>query len=431
MAERTIVHVDLDAFFANAEVLRRPELHGRPVIVGGDPDGRGVVSSATYAARAHGVRSAMPVAHARRLCPHATFLQPDFPYYRDLAHRFRAILHDTSPIVEIASIDEAYLDATGLIPRLTTPPPPLLGWAGCPLGGGVPPAGGGGEGAPPIAPDAGNPNLPAFAHTIKARLLAETGLTCSIGIAPNKILAKIASDLRKPDGLVIVPPDAAAAFLAPLPAGALPGVGPKARARLAALGLRTVGDLAIAPQTLLRRVFGERIAIVVAQRARGRDDRPLETSSAPKTLGHERTFATDIASVATLRRVIRDLAEQNAAQLRRAGLGARTVSLKLRDERFETLGRQRALPGSTELADPIRSLAEALLDDIIGTPGAPWHGRRIRLLGVRVGGLGPLARQLHLFDPAPQRAARLHAALDQLHDRFGPDAIHSASRSAR
>ncbi len=407
MAGRRVFHIDLDAFFANAEVLRRPELAGQPVVVGGDEDGRGVVSSATYAARAFGVRSAMPAAHARRLCPDAIFLRPDFPYYRDLSGRFRTLLHDLSPLVEIASIDEAYLEVGAretVISQDVTIPPPMLPTADCRL-----------------------PNDP-LAEAIKARFRAETGLTCSVGVATNKTLAKIASDLRKPDGLVVVPRDAAgaAAFLAPLPAGALPGVGPKAQARLLGYGLRTIGDLATAPPSTLRQIFGERIAAVVALRARGVDDRPLETESAAKTLGHERTFSADIADLPTLRRVIRDLAEQAAAQLRRAGLGGRSVQLKLRDETFETLGRQRALGGSTELAEPIRATAEALLDELMGASGTPWYGRRIRLLGVRVGGLGPLARQLDLFDETPQRDARLHAALDRLHERFGPGAIGRA-----
>ena len=427
MAERWVFHIDLDAFFANAEVLRRPDLRGKPVIVGGDPDGRGVVASATYAARAFGVRSAMPVAHARRLCPDAVFLRGDFPYYRDLAARFRAILHDTSPTVQIASIDEAYLEATGLVrsPWSVVRREPASALWQQP-----------GEASQRASTDYGprttdSPTADSLAAAIKSHLALDTGLTCSIGIAPNKTLAKIASDLRKPDGLVVVPQGeaAGAAFLAPLPVGAIPGIGPKAQARLAEAGIKRIGELAVAPPALLRRIFGERIAAIVALRARGIDDRPLETDSVAKTLGHERTFAADIADLAELRRVIRDMAERDAEELRRAGLGARSVSLKLRDERFETLGRQRALRGSTELAAPIRAVAETLLDELMGAPGTPWYGRRIRLLGVRVGGLGPLARQLELFDGAPQRDARLHAALDRLHDRFGPGAIGTANRA--
>jgi DNA polymerase-4 len=428
MAERWVFHIDLDAFFANAEVLRRPDLRDKPVIVGGSVEGRGVVSSATYAARAHGVRSAMPVAHARRLCPDAIFLPGDFPYYRELSARFRAILHDTSPIVQIASIDEAYLEATGLVASRESG---FVSREKIGAGAGAPSLSEPSHDSRTPTPDFRLPTPGALAIAIKSRLLIETGLTCSIGIAPNKTLAKIASDLRKPDGLVFVPQGAAAgaAFLAPLPVGALPGIGPKAQVRLDEFGIRHLGELAAASPALLRRIFGERIATIVSQRVRGVDDRPLETESTAKTLGHERTFATDIADITALRQVIRDLAEQDAAQLRRAGLGARSVSLKLRDERFETLGRQRALGGSTELAAPIRAVAEELLDELLGASGTPWYGRRIRLLGVRVAGLGPLARQLDLFDGSPQRAAKLNAALDRLNDRFGPNAIGTASRT--
>ncbi len=303
MAERWIIHADLDAFFANAEVLRRPELRGRPVVVGGDPDGRGVVSSATYEARARGVRSAMPVAHARRLCPDAVFLRGDFAHYGELSRRFRAILRDLSPTVEVASIDEAYLDATGLARE---PGPPT-----------------------------------AVVETIKARLRAEVGLTASLGVAPNKTLAKIASDLRKPDVVVLVGQGGGAAFLAPLPVGRLAGVGPKARARLAALGIRRIGELAAAPPVLLREVFGER-GPALALRARGIDDRPLEPDTPAKSRGHERTFARDIGDLTALRRALRDLSERTAAELRRGGLGGRIVALKLRDSDFRTIGRQRA-----------------------------------------------------------------------------------------
>lgn len=384
MAERWIIHADLDAFFANAEVLRRPELCGRPVVVGGDPDGRGVVSSATYEARARGVRSAMPVAHARRLCPDAVFLRGDFAHYGELSRRFRAILRDLSPTVEVASIDEAYLDATGLARE---PGPPT-----------------------------------AVVETIKARLRAEVGLTASLGVAPNKTLAKIASDLRKPDGVVLVGQGGGAAFLAPLPVGRLAGVGPKARARLAALGIRRIGELAAAPPVLLREVFGER-GPALALRARGIDDRPLEPDTPAKSRGHERTFARDIGDLTALRRALRDLSERTAAELRRGGLGGRIVALKLRDSDFRTIGRQRALRGATDDAGAIFAAAEALLREALAAPGAPWVGRRLRLLGVRVGGLGPLARQLDLFDPAPLRDIRLNRALDELHARFGPGAV--------
>ena len=380
VAERWVVHVDLDAFFANAEVRRRPELRGRPVIVGGEPEGRGVVSSATYEARAYGVRSAMPLAEARRRCPDAVFLRGDFAYYGELARAFRAVLRDLSPTVEVASIDEAYLDATGL-ERAPGPPARL-------------------------------------AEALKARLHAELGLTASVGVAPNKALAKIASDLRKPDGLVVVPQGEGARFLAPLPVGRIPGVGPKARERLAACGIHLIGELAAAPPPLLREVFGRRGA-EVALLARGVDDRPLVTERAAKSVGHERTFGADVTDPAELRRALRPLCERTAAQLRREGLGGRVVALKLRHADFRTTGRQRALRPATDAPAAILGVAEQLLVETLAATG--W--RRIRLLGVRVGGLGPLARQLELFDPAPLRDIQLNAALDRLRARFGEGAI--------
>lgn len=380
MAARWIVHVDLDAFFANAEVRRRPALRGQPVIVGGALEGRGVVASATYAARAYGVRSAMPVAEARRRCPHAVFLRGDFTYYRELSRAFQALLRDLSPLVEVASVDEAYLDATGLAPASQ---PPL-----------------------------------ALVATLKRRLGAELGLTASVGLAPNKVVAKIAAEHRKPDGLVVVDQDGGAAFLAPLPVGRLPGVGPKAQAELARLGIRTIGELAAAPPWLLRDRYGRRADQVVAL-ARGLDDRPLEPDTPVKSMGHEETFPEDVADPAMLRRTLHALGDRTAAQLRQRGLGGRIVVVKLRHADFRTVGRQRALRTMTDGARAIVGLAEQLLTETLAATG--W--RRVRLLGVRVGGLGPLARQLELFDQTPLREAQLDAALDRLQARFGPATI--------
>ena len=384
-AERWILHVDLDAFFANAEVRRNPALRGRPVVDGGDPDGRGVVAAATYEARAYGIRSAMPMAEARRRCPHAVFLCGDHAYYGELSRAFRAILRDLSPVVEIASIDEAYLDATGLERAVGLPVPPV-----------------------------------GVVATLKERVRAELGLTVSVGLAPNKLLAKIASDLRKPDGMVVVPQgqEAGARFLAPLPVGRIPGVGPKAQERLATYGIRTIGELAAAPPVVLRAVFG-RFGPEVALRARGVDPRPLQPDAPARSVGHEQTFSRDVADPAALHRALRPLCERTAAQLRQRGLGGRVIALKLRHADFETTGRQRTLRTATDAAQTILATAGVLLDETLAATG--W--RRIRLLGVRVGGLGPLARQLDLFDPAPLRDSRLDAALDQLQARFGAGAI--------
>lgn len=382
MAQRWLLHIDLDAFFASAEVLRRPELRGRPVIVGGAT--RGVVASATYEARAFGVRSAMPMGQALRLCPAAVVVRADFAHYRALAGQFRAILDDLSPIVEVASIDEAYLDATG---AERAPGPPV-----------------------------------GLASALKERLRRETGLTASVGVATNRTVAKIASDFRKPDGLVAVAAGDEAAFLAPLPAGRLPGVGPKAQARLAAAGLRTLGDLAAAPPGLLRSIFGNG-GPSVAERARGMDPRPLEPHGALKSVGHERTFATDIGDPEALRRIAREICDATAVDLRRKELGGRVVTLKLRQADFETITRQRALAAPTDLAGPLAAVADALLLEALAATG--W--RRIRLLGVRVGDLGPLARQLDLFNPAPLRDARISAALHHLEARFGPAVVRRAA----
>ena len=393
MPDRWVVHADIDAFFANAEVLRRPELRGRPVVVGGagvpTPDdslgsGRGVVSSATYEARAYGVRSAMPVAQARRLCPQAVFLRGDFAYYRQLSRQFRALLADLSPVVEIVSIDEAFLDATG---ATRAPGPPV---------------------------DLG--------RTLQARLLAGTGLTVSVGLATNKTVAKIASDYRKPAGLTVVAQGEAAAFLAPLPVGRLPGVGPKAQARLAAAGIRTLGALAAAPPVVLRQVFGNG-GLEIALRARGVDPRPLDPGGPAKSLGHETTFDEDVDDLIRLRRVIHELADRSAAELRRKELGGRVVTLKLRHADFQTLTRQRVLAAPTDQPQPLAEAADALLTEALA--GTGW--RRIRLIGVRVGGLAPLARQLDLFSPRPLKEAKLSRALNALEARFGEQVVRRGS----
>ena len=382
MAQRWILHVDLDAFFASAEVLRRPDLCGKPVIVGGST--RGVVASATYEARKHGVRSAMPMGQALRLCPDAVIVRGDFPYYRELSRQFRAILDDLSPVVEAASIDEAYLDATGL-ERGTDPPVPV-------------------------------------ATALQARLRAETGLTASVGVATNRTVAKIASDLRKPDGLVVVGAGEEATFLAPLAAGKLPGVGPKSQERLARAGLRTLGELAAAPPGLLRTIFGNGGA-ETAERARGLDPRPLTPHEPGKSLGHERTFASDIGDPGELRRIARALCDAAAAELRRKELGGRVVTLKLRQSDFQTITRQKALAAPTDLAGPLAAAADELLTEALSATG--W--RRIRLLGVRVSALGPLVRQLDLFSATPLRDAKLSAALHKLEARFGPRVIRRAA----
>lgn len=382
-AQRAVLHADLDAFFAAAEVRRRPDLAGKPLIVGGRPGGRGVVSSASYEARRYGIRSGMPITQAERLCPQAVFLPVDFAYYRELAVQFRAILGELSSLVEHLSIDEACLELG-----------PATRW----------------------------PDEPAAAgQRLRRRVRAELGLSVTVGIATNRTVAKVAADLAKPDGLRLVPPGQEAAFLAPLPVGCLPGIGPHAAQRLRELGVRTLGQLAQVPPYWLRLVFGRR-AEEVHRRAQGIDPRPVVPEErAPKSIGHERTFHRDLSDRGEISQALRELAEKTAREMRREELQGQVVSVKVRFDDFTTLGRQRRLPRATidgrEIAEVAVTLAFELLDE--------WR-RPVRLLGVRVSGLAPLAVQLSLFDPRPLRALLLLRALDRLAARLG-----SAETSSR
>lgn len=382
---RVIIHADLDAFFAGAELRRRPELRGRPLIVGGQPGGRGVVASASYEARAFGVRSAMPVGQALRLCPEAVCLSPDSAYYRQLARRFHALLARFSPLVEIASIDEAVLDLSHS-ERAFGPPHEVAG-------------------------------------AIKRAVRDELDLTVSLGVAGNRLVAKIAADLDKPDGLRLVTPGGEAAFLAPLPVERLPGVGPKATERLHQMGVDTLGALATLPLSLLQPLFGRRAEEVVL-RARGVDERLVAAADEPAepgSVGHERTFPRDLAA-AEIDAALDDLAARTGRDLRRRGLQAEAVTVKLRYGDFETVSRQRRLP-PTDDHRRIAAVARELAEAILGRRRAP-----VRLLGVRVAARGPAALQLALFDD-PLRRRRLDGLLDQLTERYGPEVIRTGRTS--
>lgn len=375
--QRWIIHADLDAFFAAAEVLRRPELVGRPVVVGGSPEGRGVVAAASYPARAFGVRSAMSMAEALRLCPDLVVVPGDHRYYRELSRQFRSILEAFSPLVEVVSIDEAYLDASDS-DRLF----------------------GGAE---------------SLARDLKGRVRDEIGLAVSLGVASNKLVAKIASDLDKPDGLRVVWPGQEAATLAPLAIERLPGVGPKSALRLRESGIRMLGELANAPDVLLRDVAGNDAGRLRA-RARGEDDRPVrpEWEREPqKSIGHEETFSRDLRGLRELDAPLYYLSEETGAELRREGLTGTTVTLKLRYNDFTTLTRQQSLPKATDAHQEIYQLARTLLTRALAERDSP-----VRLLGVRMSGLSP-ARQLSLFDDADERTRQLNAAIDQLTVRGG------------
>lgn len=377
---RVVMHVDLDAFYASVEQLKRPELRGKPVIVGGMglPGERGVVSAASYEARAFGVRSAMPLMRARRLCPQGVFVPADFAAYRQASHRVFRILGDYSPVIEPLALDEAYLDLTGS--------EALLG------------------------------PIPRVAAGLQARVRRECGLDLSIGVATGKVVAKVASDLRKPRGLVIVAPGDEAAFLAPLPLAKLPGCGPATVARLEAFGVRTIGQLAAMPDALLGELFGKYGRLLHAH-ARGIDPRPVEAAGEPKSISREVTFERDILDREEILRTGRSLLLDVAESLRGQGLAARTVMLKLRYQPFDTCSRQATLPVASDRDD---LLLEAFLKLVAEHLDG---GRPVRLVGAGVANLEPGAIQLDLLQSRAGARSGLDAQLDRLRQRFGPQAI--------
>ena len=315
MPHRTILHVDLDAFFASVEQRDHPELRGKPVIVGGgDRNARGVVSAASYEARAFGVRSAMSLREAGRRCPHGIFVPVDGRRYQQASRDVMTVLRRFTPQVEPISIDEAFLDVTGSFGLF-------------------------GDG-------------PTIARRIKDEVRAEVGLTASVGVATTKLVAKIASDLRKPDGLVVVEPGDEVSFLAPLEIGRLWGVGEKTRVVLADYGVRTIGDLAALPPDVLIRRFGKHGASLV-QRARGVDADPVHDGDPAKSVGHEHTFDVDTADREILEQTLLAMADGVAGRLRSAGVRAGTVAVKIRDTSFRTITRQRTLAEPTDMTEPI------------------------------------------------------------------------------
>jgi DNA polymerase IV len=382
MSSRAILHVDMDAFYAAVEQRDRPELRGTPVVVGADPRGRGVVSASSYEARRYGVHSAMPIGQAYRLCPHAAYLPVDMAKYVRVSAEIMAILRGFTPLVEPLSLDEAFLDVTASRS--------LFG--------------------PAVE----------IARAIKTRIRAEVGLTASAGVAPNKFVAKVASDLRKPDGLVEVQPAEEAAFLRDLPIARLWGVGPAAEAALLRLGARTIGELAaISPRVLVERL-GSSGAHLQAL-ARGADDRPVVPWEDPKSVGAEETFERDTRDLARLRRTLLGQADRVAAELRGLGLRGRTVTLKVRFADFQTLTRRASV--SVPLADG-GELFRSAWETLVRLP----RPQPIRLIGLSVSGLQKDAdpRQLPLFGPGG-RAEQVGRLADELRARFGPDAVRRAS----
>ena len=375
-----ILHIDMDAFYASVELLDHPELVGTPVIVGAGGN-RGVVLSATYEARALGVHSAMPMSRARRLAPQATILPPHHSLYSEVSQGVMAIFRSITPQVEPLSLDEAFLDVSGALRRLGPPR--------------------------------------QIAELIRARVVDEQGITCSVGVASTKFVAKLASTRCKPDGLLVIPADQVLAFLHPLPVGALWGVGEKTEEHLTRLGLRTVGDIAHTPVATLQRALGEAHGSHLHELSWGRDPRGVNPHEPEKSIGNEETFAEDTDDEEFVRTRIAGLADHVAVRLRRAGYRARTVSLKVRFSDFSTITRSRTLHDPTDVGKEVYDTAWSLFT-ALGLERA-----QIRLVGVRAENLIPAedAPEQLLLD-APEHGRRdAEIAVDGLRDRFGDEAV--------
>lgn len=380
-----ILHIDMDAFYASVEQRDRPELRGKPVIVGGTPAGRGVVAAASYESREYGIHSAMPASRAKRLCPHAIFLPTRMEHYAAISREIRAIFHRYTPLVEPLSLDEAFLDVTGS--------EPLFG------------------------------SSVKIGKRIKQEITDQLRLVASVGVAPNKFLAKLASDLDKPDGFVVVDPDRIQEFLDPLPVGRLWGVGRVTGKSFDRLGIRTIADLRKLSQERLRQQFGEH-GNHLWELARGIDERRVVSDREAKSVSHETTFAHDIDDVEILQAWALELTEQVARRLRRHKLSGRTVQLKVRFSDFRTITRSATHDRPTNVTQEIWQVIRGMLETRL-----PANRQPVRLLGVGVSGFdNPEQSQQFLFDEDDHVAqASLDQASDQIREKFGGSSIGRAS----
>jgi len=379
---RRIIHVDMDAFYASVEQLDHPELRGKPVIVGGDPKSRGVVSAASYEVRPFGVHSAMPTSQALRLCPHAVLVPVRMGRYVEVSHKIRAIFDSYTPLVEPVSLDEAFLDVTDS--------ENLFGPA------------------------------PAIGQAIKDRIREQTRLTASVGLASNKFLAKLASDLRKPDGFVVITEENRQATLDPLPVGRIWGVGKVTEKALRGQGIETIGQLRSRTAAQLRGIIGN-AAEELLELAHGRDDRPVEPDRQCKNLSSEQTFATDVADPDVLLGVLMEQVEEVAQRLRQRALKAKTITLKLRYGDFRTVTRSETPGQSTNVTNLLWQTAERVFRQ--------WHSRSggpLRLLGFGVSGLEDerAGQQLLFPDPEQEKLKKLDRIVDKIRDRYGRRAVH-------
>jgi len=376
-----ILHVDMDAFFVSVELLKRPDLRGKPVLVGGTA-GRGVVAAASYEARRYGVNSAMPMSIALQRCPNAVVLTGDYASYSKYSKQVMAIFEQITPLVEPLSIDEAFLDVSGA--RRLHGSPAEIAW------------------------------------TIRERVRAETGLSCSIGVAATKYVAKVASSRAKPDGMLVVPAAQTIEFLHPLPVSALWGVGRVTEESLTRVGLRTVGDVAAMPYGALERSVGPALAARLSRLANGIDPRDVHTTRTEKSIGHENTFGHDLVDPVEIRRELLRLSNNVAVRLRKAGLVGRTVTLKLRYGDFRTVTRSRTLGEPTDVARRIYDEASDALAELVG------DGERVRLIGVRAEHLRPSGSGAMLWDP-DEEWRDAERTIDQVTAKFGKGAVRPAT----
>jgi len=375
---RAILHCDMDAFFASVEQRDNPKLIGRPVIVGAGPHERGVVSAASYEARKFGVHSAMPSRTAYKLCPQGVFVPPSMGKYSAVSKQIMAILGDFTPYVEPVSVDEAFLDVTGCIKQFS--------------------------------------DAVDIASRIKARIRSETQLTASVGVASNKFLAKLASDLKKPDGLAVITEQDKLQILAPLPVSKIWGVGKVTEKRLHDQGIRTIGDLQRMPLDELRVSFGN-MADHLHALAFGEDDREVETEGEAKSISSEHTFAVDTDDLNQIKKCLLEQCDEVGARLRKEKLAARTVQLKLRYADFTTLTRSKTLDQPTQDEMVLYEVAKQLLT------AERIQGKQIRLIGIGGSNLGPPEIQPDLFDQASQKRTRLAKAVDDLRAKLGNKTI--------
>ncbi len=378
---RQIMHIDLDAFFVSVEQALNPELRGKPVVVGGRPDRRGVVASASYEARGFGLHAGMPLTTAYRLCPQAIFIEGSFSKYRDVSQRFMTILADFSPYLEPVSLDEAYLDATGF--------ESIYG------------------------------SIHQMAVAIKQRIKNELGLCASIGIASCKVVAKVASELSKPDGLLEVARGNERSFLAPLPIAKLPGIGKKTERILDGLGINTIGELSIMPLSALKSRFGAS-GELLHRFASGIDDRKVEPPSAAKSISRETTFGKDTRDRSLLKATLRYLSERVGSELRQRGKQARCVTLKLRYADFTTMTRSHTLSQASDTDQTIFDTGTKLLKRELTEGKQP-----VRLIGIGVSNLVEPGRQLALPDSSAQRLEQLNKAIDRIRNKYGFTAIQT------